>query len=172
LARKAAKRGILIEPDSHYYAGTRESRNCFRMGVTSIPRTRIREGVELLRDLIREQESGQSEILNENDPDWLRGEDLKRLMSSSTWIYKTVYGDPCSFELHADGSMSGVAGHANEEHDRGQWWIDGDFYCRQWQEWAYGEKGRYYITLKGQYLRLYNADKRFVDSAIIHPHQG
>jgi GntR family transcriptional regulator/MocR family aminotransferase len=172
LAIEAAKRGILIEPDSHYYAGKRQSKNCFRMGVTSIPRERIREGVERLRELMWELESGKSEFLDENDPDLLKGEDLRRLMSGSTWIYKTVYGDPCTFELQQDGTMVGRAGHANEEHDTGKWWVEDDLWRRQWKEWAYGEKSSYYITVKGHHLRLYNTDKRLVDSAIIHPYQG
>ncbi len=172
LAIEAAKRGILIEPDSHYYAGKRQSKNCFRMGVTSIPRERIREGVERLRELMWELESGKSEFLDENDPDLLRGDELRRVMSGSTWIYKTVYGDPCTFELHEDGTLSGWAGHANEEHDSGKWWIKNDRWYRQWNEWAYGEKSSFYITVKGHHLRLFNKEKRLVDSAIIHIYQG
>lgn len=169
LAREAAKRGILIEPDTHYYAGSRSSRNCFRLGVTSIPAERIRDGVRLLRDLMWELTSGAAEFLDENDPALLRSEELQRRMSGSTWIYKTVYGDPATFELHPDGRLSGVAGHANEESDEGRWWVEGDLWCRQWKQWAYGEPGRYYITAQGQQLRIYNTGKRLIDTAIIQP---
>jgi GntR family transcriptional regulator/MocR family aminotransferase len=169
LAREAAKLGILIEPDTHYYAGSRSSRNCFRLGVTSIPAERIREGVKLLHELMWELTSGAAEFLDEGDPALLRGEELARRMRGSTWIYKTVYGDPATFELHADGRLSGVAGHANEESDAGRWWVEGDLWCRQWKQWAYGEPGRYYITVQGQQLRLYNTGKRLIDTAIIQP---
>lgn len=167
LAREAAKRGILIEPDTHYYASGEKSKNCFRMGVTSIPGKRIREGVEKLRQLMWELTSGEEDFLADDDPHWLKGEALEQTLRGSTWIYKTVYGDPARFELHEDGGLSGVAGHANEERDEGRWWVEGDLWCRQWKEWAYGEEGRFYITINGRHLRIYNAERRPVDSAVI-----
>lgn len=167
LVQEAAKRGILIEPDTHYYAGSRSSRNCFRLGVTSIPADRIRDGVRQLRELMWQLASGAAEFLDLDDPALLRAETLVRTMSGSTWSYKTVYGDPATFELHADGRLSGLSGHANEESDEGRWWIEGDLWCRQWKQWAYGEPSRYHITLQGQQLRLWNLEGRLVDSAII-----
>ena len=167
LARHAAQRGILIEPDTHYYAGSRSSRNSFRMGVTSIPAARIRDGVQQLREVLWSLERDEAEFLDDDDPGLLRGAELERTMSGSTWIYKTVYGDPASFELHADGRLTGLAGHANEERDEGRWWVEGDLWCRQWTQWAYGEASRYFITLQGQQLRLYNTEKRLVDSAVL-----
>ena len=172
LTRKAARQGILIEPDMHYYADRKKSRNCFRMGVTSIPSDRIREGVERLRELMWESTGGEAEFLQDDTDKVLSGKELKKLMSDSTWLYKTVYGDPATFELHRDGTMKGRAGHANEEHDEGKWWIEGDLWCRQWEHWAYGEASSYYITMNGQHLQLYNTEKRLVDAAIIHPYQG
>jgi len=172
LVREAAKRGILIEPDTHFYADRSRSEHCFRMGVTSIRGERIRDGVARLRELMWEFSSSEDEFLQDGDPRQLKGSKLQRIMSHSTWIYKTVYDDPCTFELHPDGGMTGRAGHANEEHDQGKWWIEGDLWCRQWQHWAYGETSRYFITKRGPHLRLYNTEKRLVDSAIIHPHQG
>jgi GntR family transcriptional regulator/MocR family aminotransferase len=167
LVQEAAKRGILIEPDTHYYAGSRSSRNCFRLGVTSIPADRIRDGVRQLRELMWQLASGAAESLDADDPALLRAEALVRTMSGSTWSYKTVYGDPATFELHPDGRLSGLSGHANEESDEGRWWVEGDLWCRQWKQWAYGEPSRYYITLQGQQLRLWSLEGRLVDSAII-----
>jgi len=172
LAREAARRGILIEPDTHYYASSRASRNCFRLGVTSIPEEKIRDGVKHLHELMWDLASGESEILDEDDSALLRGKQLQHTMCGSTWIYKTVYGDPVTFELHSDGRMNGRAGHANEEQDEGRWWIEGDLWCRQWNEWAYGEESRFYITMHGQHLKIYNTERRMVDSAIIHLYQG
>lgn len=172
LAREAARRGILIEPDTHYYASSKSSRNCFRMGVTSIPADKIRDGVKHLRELMWELSSGGAELLEEDDPNLLKGQELESAMKGSTWIYRTVYGDPATFELRPDGTMGGRSGHANEEQDEGRWWVEGDLWCRQWNAWAYGEQGRYYITLQGQQLRIYNTERRMVDSAIIHLYQG
>jgi len=172
LAREAAKRGILIEPDTHYYASSKGSRNCFRMGVTSIPQEDIREGMKQLMNIMWELDSGKAEYLDEKDSSFLRGAELERTMRGSTWIYKTVYGEPTTFELRPDGSMTGRAGHANEEQDEGRWWVEGDLWCRQWNEWAYGETGRYFISRQGQHLKIFNREKRLVDSAIIHLYQG
>jgi len=171
LVREAARRGILIEPDTHYYASPQASRNCFRMGVTSIPADRIREGVKQLRELMWELASGRADLLDKSDASLLREEDLKRVMPGSRWTYQTVYGDPATFELGADGRMKGTAGHANEDRDEGRWWIEGDLWCRQWNNWAYGEESRYHIILQGQQLKIYNTDGRLVDSAIIHVQQ-
>lgn len=170
LIRRAARRGILIEPDTHYYASGDRSRNCFRMGVTSIPKENIREGVEKLHGLMLELTSREEEFLDDA-PDLLKGIDLRDKMSGATWIYKTVYGDPCTIELHEDGRMTGRAGHANEEHDEGHWWVEGDLWCRKWNEWAYGEESRYYLALNGRHIRIYNTEKRLVDSALIHTDQ-
>lgn len=169
LARRAAKRGILIEPDTHYYAEGGRSRNCFRMGVTSIPKAQIREGVEKLRGLMWELTSGEGEFLDEDGTCPMTAGQLQELMPGATWIYKTVYGDPCTIKLHEGGRMTGVAGHANEEHDKGRWWIEDGLWCRQWDHWAYGEEGRYFLTINGQHLRIYNTEKRLVDSAVIQP---
>jgi GntR family transcriptional regulator/MocR family aminotransferase len=167
LARKAARRGILIEPDTHYYARDKGSRNCFRLGVTSIPQDRIRQGVEKLRELMWELSSGKAEYLDDDDPHFLRGAELERVMCGSTWIYKTVYGDPAIFELDANGAITGRSGHADEEQDEGRWWVKGDRWYRQWKHWAYGEARGFYIRKKGQHIKIYNSDRRLVDSAVI-----
>jgi GntR family transcriptional regulator/MocR family aminotransferase len=168
LAREAAKRGILIEPDTHYFAHPAASRQCFRMGVTSIPVERIREGVERLRQLMWDLSQAGGLRLDENDPHWLRQPELEQTLSGSSIVYRTVYGDPCVLELHPDGHMEGRAGHANEDRDTGTWWCEGDRWFRQWKRWAYGEKSGYYVTLHGQQIRWYNAAKLLVDDAILH----
>ena len=168
LAREAGKRGILIEPDTHYYAARHISKNCFRMGVTSIPTVRIREGVERLRELMWDLSQSEGVMLDEDDPNLLKGDRLQEVMSGATVIYRTVYCDPCVLELHADGSMDGRAGHANEDQDRGRWWCQGDMWHRQWDRWAYAEASAYFVTLDGQHIRWYNAAKHLVDDAILH----
>ncbi len=44
LREKAAQQGILIEPVKRYFARSKHPENCFRMGITSIPTEKIREG--------------------------------------------------------------------------------------------------------------------------------
>jgi GntR family transcriptional regulator/MocR family aminotransferase len=168
LALEAAKRGILIEPDTHYFAKRNTSRNWFRMGVTSIPREKIREGVERLRALIWDISKEVNEPLDLNDPELLRAQELHQTLSGSSLIYRTVYCDPCVIELHEDGRMEGRAGRANEDRDSGRWWCEGDLWCRQWSRWAYGEKSSFYVTLSGQHIRWYNTGRQLVDDAILH----
>ncbi|MGH8035519.1 MAG: PLP-dependent aminotransferase family protein, partial [Lysobacterales bacterium] len=167
LAREAAKRGILIEPDTHYFAHPGTSRKCFRMGVTSIPTDRIREGVERLRELMWDLSQAEGVTLDDSDPLWLRAPQLEPALSGATILYRTVYCDPCVIELRADGSMEGRAGHANEDRDSGRWWCEGDLWYRQWNRWAYGEAAAFYVTLDGQHIRWYNRARHLVDDAIL-----
>jgi GntR family transcriptional regulator/MocR family aminotransferase len=167
LVSGAAKRGILIEPDTHYYAQPESSQKCFRMGVASIPVHRIRVGVERLRELMWDLSNVDGVMLRENDPYLLQGDTLDRTFRGATIIYRTVYCDPCVLELHTDGTMTGRAGHANEDRDTGRWWCEGDRWFRQWDRWAYAEESSYYVTLQGQHIRWYNTDKHLVDDAIL-----
>jgi GntR family transcriptional regulator/MocR family aminotransferase len=169
LVAEAARRGILIEPDTHYYGGKHQSRNHYRMGVTSIPEDRIREGVNQLEKLVRELSADRIEQLDPNDPGLLSGDQLSELLSGATILYKTYYGVPCTIELHEDGVMKGMSGHANEDCDSGHWWVKGDHYCRKWRNWAYGEEGAYQVTLEGNHIRWWRPGGRLVDSAIIQP---
>ncbi len=168
LVSEAARRGILIEPDTHYYCGKRRSKNHFRMGVTSIPVEKIREGVNQLEKLIRELNAESIEQLDPHDAGLLDGRKLQKLLSGATILYKTYYGAPCTIELLEDGTMKGISGHANEDCDSGKWWIKGDLYCRQWDQWSYAEKGEYQVTLDGKHIRWWRPGGRLVDSAIIH----
>jgi GntR family transcriptional regulator/MocR family aminotransferase len=169
LTREAARCGILIEPDTLYYSGERKSRNWFRMGVTSIPSERIREGVRRLRDLLLDMSYGDDVMLDENDPGLLRGDALVKMMSGATLIYRTVFYESCTLLLKADGSMTGRAGKNDEDRDTGKWWIENDTWFRQWNHWSYGELEAYRITVNGSTINWYNESGRLVDSAEIIP---
>lgn len=161
LARAAAEHGVLIEPED---ASRPEA---FRMGVTSIHKDRIRSGVELLARLIRgDRRLGSRRIEDEASPP-LRGRQLQRALSGSTWLYNTVYGEPCTIELRADGVLVGRAGYANDDCDTGRWWIEDDRWHRQWTHWAYAEVNAYTITLEGDQVRLFNQDGLLVDTSLI-----
>lgn len=167
LAEEAAKRGILVEPDTHYYAQRKSARRCFRLGVTSIPTERIREGVERLRELMWDLSNVEGVMLDDDDPHLLRAPELKQALSGASIIYRTVYSDPCVLKLFEDGTMEGSAGYANEDRDKGRWWIEGDVWYRQWNRWAYGEASGYFVTLDGQHIRWYNSSRHLVDDAIL-----
>jgi GntR family transcriptional regulator/MocR family aminotransferase len=168
LVGEAARRGILIEPDTHFYGGRRQPKNFFRLGVTSIPEEHIREGVRQLSELLREMSGDRTEKLDKKDPTLLSAKQLATLLPGATIHYKTFYGDPCTIELHEDGSMTGRAGYANEDCDEGKWWLEGDLYCRQWKQWGYGETSKLLVSVNGNQINWWRPGSGWlVDSAIL-----
>jgi GntR family transcriptional regulator/MocR family aminotransferase len=168
LVGEAARRGILIEPDTHFYGGRRQPKNFFRLGVTSIPEEHIREGVRQLSELLREVSGDRTEKLDKKDSTLLSGEQLATLLPGATIHYKTFYGDPCTIELHEDGSMTGRAGYANEDCDEGKWWLEGDLYCRQWKQWGYGETSKLLVSVNENQINWWRPGSGvLVDSAIL-----
>ncbi len=167
LAIEAERHGILIEPVDHYYANKSKAENCFRMGVTSLVVDKIRPGVERLVGLIRDLVKGQVETLSSTSGKWLTGEDLKQTMSGATALDREVYGWPATYVYHPDGTMSGTRGFANEDSDRGRWWVDGDRWYRKWSRWVYGETTGYFIVIDGDKIKFFNDDQQIVDSMYI-----
>jgi len=167
LVNEAAKRGILIEPDNHYYSTRKHPRNYFRLGVTSIPEENIREGVIQLTRLIRDLSADQIQYLDASNPNLLGAKKLREVMSGATIMTHTFFGDPCTIELHEDGSMSGRSGHADEDCDTGRWWLEDDVWCRQWKNWGYGEISKLRVTLDADRIRWWRPAGRLVDAGIL-----
>jgi len=172
LANEAANRGILIEPVAHYYAPGTADKNSFRMGVTSIPADRIRAGVGELGALINELTSGAIEKLDPADGNLLRGAALQQAMTGATFTYNTVYGDPCTIELLPGGLMKGRAGHADEEVDQGRWWVEGDLWYRQWDEWSYAKLACFQVVVHDQRIKWFNPNGELVNSAVVRLAEG
>lgn len=167
LVREAAKRGILIEPDGHYYSARKKVRNYFRLGVTSIPTENIREGVDQLTRLLRDLSADQIQQLDPNDPTLLNSQQLVEIMAGATIMTRTFYGAPCTIELYKDGTMSGRSGHADEDCDTGKWWLEGDTWCRQWKTWGYGDISKLQVSLQDEQVRWWRPAGRLVDSGIL-----
>lgn len=166
LARAAQQRGVLIEPAAHYYAAADYPKNVFRMGVTSIPAERIRDGVAVLSDVIRDLSGGGTETVPVAT-DCVEGRALTEALSGVRLLYETVYGDPCAIDLYADGTMAGAAGYANEDRDTGRWWVEGGLWCRQWTHWAYGEVAKFRTRIENGQVQWFNEAGRLVDRAVI-----
>ena len=164
LAAAAEARGVLIEPAARYYARGEGPHNYFRLSVTSIREDSIRPGVAALAEAMRALSASAEPGLPESR---LNSTELQRVMPGATFLLQTVYGDPCTIELAADGTMSGRAGFANEDVDHGRWWIEDDQWCRQWREWAYGEVARFRVVIEGDRIRWLNTAGRQVDSALL-----
>jgi GntR family transcriptional regulator/MocR family aminotransferase len=165
-AAEAERRGVLIEPVGPYYADSKAPRNIFRLGVTSLPLDRIRQGVAALADLMRDL-PGTAHSFPETAEARLTGAALQTAMSGAVLLCKTVYGDPCTIELLPDGQMVGRAGYANEDCDEGRWWVEGDFWRRQWNRWSYGETSSLMTTIVGDRIGWFDAGGRLVDAAVI-----
>lgn len=163
LVEMARARGILIEPADPYFVDPDARSSMFRLGVTSLPAGRIREGVAELSEAIKQL----AEAPVENAQPCLPGGEIKQRLQGATLLYKTVYGEPCTIELHADGRMSGLAGYAHEDRDKGRWWIDGDHWYRQWDRWAYAEAVGFRVAIDGERLSWLNDDGERVDGAVV-----
>lgn len=167
LVTEAAKRGILLEPVSHFFASPKEADNSFRMGVTSIAADKIREGVEQLAQLIRSMASGTEENLDSASGELLSESSLRQHLTGKRLLSKTVYGDPFSIELRADGSLIGMAGYQNEDCDNGRWWVEQGKWYRCWDKWAYAETAGFFIVLDGNRVKMFNDDKQKIFSAVL-----
>lgn len=166
LVAAAEAQGILIEPAKDYFFDPEGRSNMFRLGVTSIPIEKIRPGIEALSRVMRDLQ-GQDVQQKKGYGPIMQGPDIRAKLSGATLLYKTVYGEPCRIVLNADGTMQGWAGYAHEDRDTGRWWIEGDLWCRQWLQWAYGEQAKFYVSLDSNQLIWLNADRNYVDSAVI-----
>lgn len=169
LARAAERHGILIEPATDWFALAEGSKNMFRLGVTSLPTERIRDGIQRLSKLIREIDAPENEQEQNPLQNWLTGKQLKAKMKGLTLLNKTVYGDPCTIILHKDGRMSGRSGYAGEEQDVGRWWMQGDKWVRQWENWAFGEALGFHVRIIEDNLFWLDENGHVVDRAVISP---
>lgn len=171
LLAEAQTRGVLIEPAHPYFAEPAAHSNMFRLGVTSLPEEKIRPGIEALSEVLLSLDSKRSEKAITRPPpsrtvgSLLGADELHDALSGARLNYRTVYGDPCSIVLQADGNMIGQAGYAQEDRDQGRWWIEGDLWCRQWDRWAYNEIGRYRVEVEGNQLFWINDAGQRVDRA-------
>ena len=162
LREKAAELGILIEPVKRYFSSANYPENCFRMGITSIPNDRIQEGVRKLAKLFHHLTADYEENLSNVKGHLLSEVELKQLLPDVKLECQMVYGVPCFIELCSDGIMIGHTGGKDSEDDIGRWWIENDMYYRQWKLWGYGEIKGFYVTMKGNEMKWFDNNNRFV----------
>ncbi|WP_417490522.1 PLP-dependent aminotransferase family protein [Maricaulis sp.] len=167
LVQAAEARGILIEPAEAWFALPDRPKNMFRLGVTGLPVSEIRPGIKALSEVMRELDQAGHAQPSPVRSDWLSEPELRAQMSEATLLYNTVYGEPCTIELNADGSMSGRAGYGGEDQDSGRWWIENDKWYRQWRNWAFGEALGFHIRIAGDRLSWLDDEGRVVDSAVL-----
>ncbi len=166
LSKRAETRGVLIEPVQDYYSRS-APHNIFRLGITGIPENKIRDGVAAFAMAFRETMDRTPSETRFDARRALKGPAIKKACTGAKLLCKTVYGDPCTITLERNGTMQGRAGFANEDQDSGKWWVEGDFWCRQWSEWSYGEIGRFRVVLNGERIEWYHEDGHLVDWAIL-----
>lgn len=167
LAKEAARRGVLIEPAARFFHHDGASANAFRMGVSSIPLDRIRPGVAALAEVLHELTDPSLDRLSMATKAWLSPAELEAHMPGSLLLCRTAYGDPYTVEVGADGKLVGKAGYAHEDCDEGEWWIDGDYWCRRWNSWSYGETARFLTVIENGQIRWYKDDLILFNRGII-----
>ncbi|MEO0465411.1 MAG: PLP-dependent aminotransferase family protein [Pseudomonadota bacterium] len=169
LFRAAQARGVLIEPVDRYFAASPAPPNTFRLGVTSLPTSRIREGIAQLSRAMQElADSNGRRSVSRTEPaaSAVSGQQITEALSGATLFYRTVYGETSTIILHPDGRMTGQSGEAGEDRDTGRWWVDGDMWFRQWKEWAYGEAVGYRVALVEDQIWWLDAKGNKVDAAL------
>ncbi|MFA5965249.1 MAG: PLP-dependent aminotransferase family protein [Sphingomonas sp.] len=169
LSVEAAKRGVLIEPGDRFYSNGTRATNYFRIGVTGVAEEQIREGITLLADAMRQLISPQLDRLDPKTHGWMAGADVVAAISGKRMISRTAYGDPYEIDVLADGTLIGRAGYEHEDCDTGRWWMEGDYWCRQWNSWAYGEAGRFLYTLSGSQVKWYRPDLVLFNNLVLTP---
>lgn len=155
LANEAAKSGVLIEAADRFYSGDPPTGNQFRMGVTGLVQDKIREGVEVLARVLQSLSTPLLVQLDPATPTWMSGDDLSTALSGAKLLCRTAYGDPYEIDVMADGTLEGKAGYAHEDCDVGSWWIEGQFWCRRWNIWSYGETARFLTVIEDDEIRWY-----------------
>jgi GntR family transcriptional regulator/MocR family aminotransferase len=168
LVAEAAKRGILIEPVAHYYATPDDATNYFRMGITSIPLQKIREGVERLSQLIHELTSDRFETLEHARGNRLTPDEIREFFADTTVLWKTINGDPATIHYLADGRAEGSIGYANEDRGGGRWWVEGELWYRRWERWYFGEPLGFHVVIDGSTIKLFEEDGRLSDIGVLH----
>ena len=166
LIKEAARRGILIEPVSHYYATDSAPKNCFRMGISSISVENIREGVQLLSELIHNLSSDLHEVLDTASGRRLTGSEIEAEFAGATVLWKDINGAPGIIHYHPDGRAEGRRGYAYENRGEGRWWVEGDVWYRQWERWYFGEPLGFHVVLEGRTIKLFEADQSLSDIGV------
>jgi GntR family transcriptional regulator/MocR family aminotransferase len=162
LRQKAAEKGILIEPVKRYFTSSDHPENCFRLGITSIPNDKIREGVSKLAELIHQLTNEFEEKLSNAKGKLLSNEALKQLLPNAQLECQMVYGVPCFIELAEDGQMYGETGGNEKEVDKGHWWIENGIFYRKWELWGYSETKGYYVIIDGDEMKWFDQNYCFV----------
>ena len=172
LIKEAARRGILIEPVSHYYATSAAPENYFRMGISSIPLDKIREGAQMLSELIHDLSSERIEHLDTTKGKQLRGDEISVAFAGATVLWKDINGFPGNIHYHSDGRAEGRRGYSYENRGEGRWWVEGDMWYRQWERWYFGEPLGFYVVLEGSTIKLFEEDRTLSDIGVLLPPQA
>lgn len=86
---------------------------------------------------------------------------LQRTLSGASGTGTNRNGSPWRVTFGADGNLSGVGGWNQQHSDKGQWRVEEDRYCRQWDVWSGGEDACYTVLKEGQVLKIFDATGTF-----------
>jgi GntR family transcriptional regulator/MocR family aminotransferase len=136
------------------------------MGISSIPVENIREGVQLLSELIHNLSSDLHEVLDTASGRRLSGSEIEAEFAGATVLWKDINGAPGIIHYHPDGRAEGRRGYAYENRGEGRWWVEGDVWYRQWERWYFGEPLGFHVVLEGRTIKLFEADRSLSDIGV------
>jgi GntR family transcriptional regulator/MocR family aminotransferase len=96
------------------------------------------------------------------DGERLAGAALPETFGGATLRGTNSFGNPYRVALGANGTMTGVAGDADQYADSGRWWTEEDLFCRQWNEWLEARSECFVAVLDGDRIHWFREDGAFV----------
>jgi GntR family transcriptional regulator/MocR family aminotransferase len=161
---EAAKKGLLVEPVSRYYA-KQQPTNSFRIGISSIRTQDIRSAIKLLAEVFWQVQGKEQRHLG-RDVTILDEAQIEEHLVQQELIGRTLFGEPYRIRINADGSLQGWAGYDDQDVDVGRWWIADGLWHRQWSSWTYGEASAYQVALDNGVIKWFK-DRFLVDSCFL-----
>jgi hypothetical protein len=80
------------------------------------------------------------------------GEQVRAAVSGKTMTGVNSYGNPYTYKIQPNGTITGVLGKLNEFDDRGVWTVEGNKWCLHWELWLNSEKVCYDVILDGNQI--------------------
>jgi hypothetical protein len=93
------------------------------------------------------------------------GEQIRAAVAGKTLRGVNDFGNPYTYRIMADGTITGVLGKLSEFDDRGRWTIEGNKWCLHWELWSNSEKVCYEVILEGNRLTRIQPDGKRLEGS-------
>ncbi len=167
MCTELAKSGVLLEMGSRYFMDPSQGKDYFRISVTAVPADNIRQGVRIIADYIQQKRKTSGRHLYKDTNTMIPGNEIEKKIRGKQIICKSLYGDNYVMEALSNGDLQGHLTYYDDEYDQGRWWIEENFWCRKWNSWAFGEIGKYLISIKNNQIFWHDENGLLVDSGFL-----